>query len=131
MGKDWVEDWLDPDDDLQEVEVEPDVFYDYFLSIPTLKCQRVFKQYKTQFLAKINEQDAHEIANDVGDPTLVGFFEQTKDTYNEWKKLNWAWTFEKEQAGEASEKATKLKELVRKQERKITERLREHFKGKV
>jgi hypothetical protein len=128
MGKDWVEHWLDPDDDLKEVEVDPDVFYDYFLSIPTVKCQRHFKEYKTQFLAKIQNGTAEEFAKEVGRPDDLGLqakFQGWIDTHKEWKKENLNWSEAK--ASKNAEKEKMLARKVRELEASLTSSIRDHF----
>ena len=137
MGKDWVEDWLDPDDELKEVEVDPDVFYDYFLSIPTVKCQRLFKQYKTQFLAKIKDGKAEEIAQDLGIPNnqeAIKDLKEMKDEYDQWKVEKGKWVEAKKKrpfnSGETDEEK-KLKKAVRDREKGLTGGIKEYFKDKV
>jgi hypothetical protein len=55
MVKGWVEEWLSPPDELADAAVEPDVFSDYFLSLPNVKTQNGFKQYKTTYLGKLKD----------------------------------------------------------------------------
>jgi hypothetical protein len=139
MGKQWVEHWLDPDDVLKEFEVDPDVFYDYFLSIPTVKCQRHFKEYKSQFLAKIKDCDADEFAKDVGVPLneVKNLFEDWKEKYISWRDLTWKLketemkcddpTTDEKQAKVFAEDVKDLKQQKRGIESLLTQDIREHF----
>jgi hypothetical protein len=146
MGKKkWVEQWLDPNDELKEVEVDPDVFYDYFLSIPTVKCQRHFKEYKTQFLAKIQGGNAVDFAKDVGypdDPELERHFKNWKTQHDAWKDASWKLQAverklnnpeneeEKAQAKIFEKESKALTQTVRGIEKSLTQDMKEHF-GKV
>ena len=128
MGKDWVEHWLDPDDDLKEVEVDPDVFYDYFLSIPTVKCQRHFKEYKTQFLAKIKDGSPEEFAKDVGQPNdenLKVYFSELQQGYKVWQQHNW--DLKEAVSNENVADVEKLSMKKRKAEEGLTLLIKEHF----
>jgi hypothetical protein len=124
-----VVDWLDPDEDLKEVDVDPDTFYDYFLSIPTVKCQRLFKQYKSQFLSKIKDGDAEEIAKDLGRPDKTQAFQALKNKYGELKEVNWEWKKAKEQKNDNQIKILRHKKRLI--ENTITHEIREFFKGQV
>lgn len=140
MGKKkWVEQWLDPNDELKEVEVDPDVFYDYFLSIPTVKSQRYFKEYKTLFLAKIKDGDKKKFAQELGwtdDEDLEDLFDGWKKLYEEWEeekcKLH---NYENRVGEDASQRddaeEKKITKKVRRIEKEMTEEIRGYFKEKV
>jgi hypothetical protein len=147
MVKKWVEHWLDPDDDLKEVEVDPDVFYDYFLSIPSLKCQRHFKEYKSQFLAKIKDGTPQEFATAVGckdDDELEKHFVLWQGQHKAWeaargeleaakragKEEKNNYSFLQSVCGCGNEKdnvIAKCESKVRAIEKKLTEEIKEHF----
>jgi hypothetical protein len=148
MGKEWVEHWLDPDDVLKEVEVDPDVFYDYFLSIPVVKNQRHFKEYKSQFLAKIKDGTAKEFATAVGlkdDADLENYYELWQEQHKAWEVARGELEAAK-RAGEEEKKnysflqsvcgcgykkdnvIAKCESKVRAIEKKLTEDIKNHFK---
>ncbi len=157
MGKTpWIEQWLDPGDVLKEVEVDQDVFYDYFLSIPTVKCQRNFKEYKARFLAQIKEGDKTKFAQEVActdDEDLESLFARWQKLYGEWEeeksKLHGEWEEEESRFGvfdqlrrfvktnwlvqgkrDESERITIAKK-VRRIEKEMTAEIRVYFKEKV
>ena len=132
MGKaQWLEQWLDPDDALTEVEVDKDVFYDYFLSIPTVKSQRYFKEYKARFLARIKDGDKKKFAQEVG----CTDDEDLEDLFARWQKLYGEREEEKSKlhkwnrVGERDNEDTAKK--VRRIEQEMTTEIRAYLKGKV
>jgi hypothetical protein len=51
--RDWIDDTVNPQDAMQEIEVEADIFYDFFLSIPLIKSVKRFKDTENEWLAKL------------------------------------------------------------------------------
>jgi hypothetical protein len=138
MVNSWVEEWLGVNpNELTDVEVEPDVFYDYFMSIPTVKFQRRFREYKCRFIAKIRDDDANKIAQDLGIPNnqeLIDDLNDMKKQYQIWQEEKWKWEEAKVnrpfKAGETDEEK-KWKKAVRDREKGLTLIIKEHFKDKV
>jgi hypothetical protein len=51
--RNWMDDVVDPGDAIQDLEVDSDIFYDYFLSIPQVKTIRRFKDRKQDWYDKL------------------------------------------------------------------------------
>lgn len=62
IKKDVFEEWVRPSDELTEIDVDPDVFYDFLFSIPSVKSKRNFNEYKPEYIAKLKEEPANHIA---------------------------------------------------------------------
>ena len=51
--RDWIDDTVNPGDAIQDIEIDADIFYDFFLSIPNIKSIKRFKDYEHEWLAKL------------------------------------------------------------------------------
>ena len=63
-----MEKWIAPDDAPTEVDIEPDVFYDFFFSLPSIKAKNALNNLKTGYLEKVkdaNFDDFHDEGVDV------------------------------------------------------------------
>lgn len=57
-----LDDFVEPSDALEEIEVEPDVFYNYFLSVLSVKSKCMFTNLKEGYLERLKTIDAQKLA---------------------------------------------------------------------
>ena len=57
-----LEQLVQPTDDLNEIEVDPDVFYDYFLSVPSVQSKRQINDLKEGYIERLRTVEPHELA---------------------------------------------------------------------
>ena len=71
--KGWVDVMVDPPDAIKEVEVDADVFFDFFLSIPQVESRRRYKECKQEWRTTLeeieDELDKNEQMQDVSKHT--------------------------------------------------------------
>jgi len=71
--KGWVDVMVDPPDAIKEVEVDADVFFDFFLSIPQVESRRRYKECKQEWRKTLksieDELDKNEQMQDVSKHT--------------------------------------------------------------